>query len=338
MSISIKDVAKRAGCAVSTVSLALRNSQRLKAATRERICQIAEEMGYQRNPAFAALGSHSNRKRGETVSLPVAWIYQSSSGIRQAPWAKTIEGAKLAGQKLGYEIDVYRLDEFSSPAQVHRMLYARGVVGVVIEYFEDPELILAVDWSPFSVVACGAYSEKLPFDSVRASNFTAARTVFSKVWGMGYRRIGVVSMHHEPAFYDDWSRVGGALACEIELRGELGGISPLACSYTEFERIFQWIENNRPDVIIGFPAWLYDRLIDAGYRIPRDFAYADMAIDEFGNSDIAGTLPLDDAMGVAAMEMLDASVRMGIRGVVSATRDRIVGCKWRDGKTLPVPR
>ena len=337
MSVSIKDVAKKAGCAVSTVSLALRDSQRLKLSTRQNICKIAEEMGYRRNPAFAALGSRGSHRKDQTLTLPVAWIYQSSSGIRKGPWRKTIEAAKETAQKLGYEINVFRLDDFSSPAQVHRILYARGIVGVVIEYFEDPALVMSVDWSPFSVVACGAYSQKLPFDSVRASNFTAARTVFGKVWEAGYRHIGVVSLHHEPAFYDDWSRVGGALATEVEYRGKIGKIPPLACSYTESNRIFDWLEAYKPEAILGFPAWLYECLIESGYSIPRDFAYAAIVVDEYGDPDVAGAICLDCSMGAAAMEMVDASVRMGIRGTVSEGRDRIVGCGWRDGKTLPVP-
>ena len=42
-SITLKDIAERAGCSCNTVSLALRNSTRVSAATRNRVKEIAEQ-------------------------------------------------------------------------------------------------------------------------------------------------------------------------------------------------------------------------------------------------------------------------------------------------------
>lgn len=335
MRVSIKDVAAAAGVAISTVSLALRDSRRLKPETRERIKKIAEELGYRRNPAFAALGSRPYRKKQNAKGLPLAWVFQCTSGLRTAPWPPSYHAAKSLADEMGYHLEYFHLDHFKSPAQAKRILYARGVAGVVLEFFEDPARVLEVDWTPFSIVACGAYSQPLPFDTVRASNFVAGRTTYRKVWEHGYRRIGVAALHHEPSFFDDWSRVGGALSAEIELRGRLGPIPPLTCSIYEHESVVAWLDKFRPEAVIGFPPYLYDDLIAAGKRIPEDFAYATMVVDEDSPTDMAGALPLDAPLGRAAVEMMDFNIRMGIRGEVAMPRNQIVGCGWREGASLP---
>ncbi|MDF2836429.1 MAG: transcriptional regulator, partial [Paenibacillus sp.] len=55
--VTIKDIAKRAGVSFSTVSKALLDNPTIKAGTRERIWDIAREMGYQPNIAARSLVS-----------------------------------------------------------------------------------------------------------------------------------------------------------------------------------------------------------------------------------------------------------------------------------------
>lgn len=335
MAVSIKDVAAKAGVAVSTVSLALRNSMRLKKETRDHVKRVADELGYQRNPVFAALGA-SNKRRGDSSrGMPLAWLFQCRSEDRKGPWKPVYEAACEHARTLGFQLSSYHLDAFQTPAQAKRVLYARGVVGIVIEYFENPEVVLAIDWSSFSVVACGAYSQPLPFDMVRDTNFLTGRTAYRKVWEHGYRRIGIASLRHEPAFFDDWGRIGGALASEVELLGQLGDIPPLTCSIRDHNRVIDWLKCHRPDAVVGFPPYLHDDLTGAGFRIPEDFAFASMALFPEQVGKIAGTIHNYSALGIAAIDSLDASIRMGIRGIVERPRNQIIESTWQSGTSLP---
>lgn len=308
---------------------------RLKAETRERVQQAAKELGYQRNPVFAALGSRNHRKGSSLQGMPLAWIFQCRSKDRNSPWKPVFDAACEHARKLGFNIEPFQLDAFKSPAQARRILYARGVVGVVIEYFEDPQAVMAVDWSSFSVVACGAYSQRLPFDMVRDTNFFAGRTAYQKIWDQGYRRIGVAALHHEPAFLDDWGRVGGALAAEIELLGRLGDVPPLTCSIRDHGQVVDWLRRHRPGAVLGFPPYLYDDLVAAGCRIPEEFGFASMALFPEQVGTIAGTIHNYAELGMAAIDSIDASIRMGIRGPVERPRNWIIGPSWCHGATLP---
>ncbi|WP_062047258.1 LacI family DNA-binding transcriptional regulator [Bacillus sp. JCM 19034] len=55
MSVTIKDIAKKAGVSYSTVSKALRDSPLVKQPTKVKIKQIAEQLGYQPNVAARSL-------------------------------------------------------------------------------------------------------------------------------------------------------------------------------------------------------------------------------------------------------------------------------------------
>jgi LacI family transcriptional regulator len=335
MAISIKDVAAKAGVAVSTVSLALRNSMRLKQETRDHVRRVADELGYQRNPVFAALGASNKRRSDSSRGMPLAWVFQCASQERTGPWKPVFDAAAVRAKALGFQLTPYHLDEFRSAAQAKRVLYARGVVGVVIEYFENPDTVLAVDWSPFSVVACGAFSQPLPFDMVRDTNFLTGRAAYRAVWDRGYRRIGIAALHHEPAFFDDWGRIGGALASEVELRGHLGDVPPLTCSIRDHNHVVDWLRRHQPEAVLGFPPYLYDDLIAEGFQVPRDFGFASMALFPEQVGHIAGTIHNYAGLGVAVIDSLDANIRMGIRGRVALPRNQIIQATWHNGVTLP---
>lgn len=66
--VRLKDIAYRAGCSVMTVSKALRDAKDISVATKARIQQLAEEMGYVPDAAAAGLRTRSTRLLGLVIS------------------------------------------------------------------------------------------------------------------------------------------------------------------------------------------------------------------------------------------------------------------------------
>ena len=60
--ITRKDIAEKAGVSVSVVSRALNNSGYVEAEKKERILQIAQELGYAPNPVAMSLASRRTRQ------------------------------------------------------------------------------------------------------------------------------------------------------------------------------------------------------------------------------------------------------------------------------------
>ncbi len=65
MTVTIKDIAEKAGVSFSTVSKALRNSPLVQEKTKLKVLRIAEELGYE--PNIAARNSYP-KKAGRSAS------------------------------------------------------------------------------------------------------------------------------------------------------------------------------------------------------------------------------------------------------------------------------
>src|SRR3954466_4889457 len=80
---SYKDIAEQAGVSLMTVSLALRNSPRISAATRARVRRIADQLGYTADPKIADMMNYL-RQRRVVKSQPVIALINA----REAPLAR----------------------------------------------------------------------------------------------------------------------------------------------------------------------------------------------------------------------------------------------------------
>jgi DNA-binding LacI/PurR family transcriptional regulator len=92
--VSLADIARTTGFAISTVSMALRNDASIPHATRKKIEATAREMGYYPNPLLAALASkHFSSK--QTGGTPIAYIRRNESDLESEQLIqKMIDGQK----------------------------------------------------------------------------------------------------------------------------------------------------------------------------------------------------------------------------------------------------
>src|SRR5437879_6250491 len=96
--VRLKDIAARAGVSMMTVSKALRDGRDVKPATRERIRQLAQEMGYVPDARAQSLRSRTSRLFGVVIS--------SLANPLVAPWAgERLEGYRRALREADLEVD-----------------------------------------------------------------------------------------------------------------------------------------------------------------------------------------------------------------------------------------
>src|SRR4051812_45510213 len=83
--VTLRDIARAAGVHFSTVSLALRDHPRIPAETRERLRQLARELGYVADPLLASLSSYRSARRRVPFRSSLAWItnYPTANGWKQ---------------------------------------------------------------------------------------------------------------------------------------------------------------------------------------------------------------------------------------------------------------
>ena len=135
MSITIKEIARRAGVSVGTVDRALHNRGRVRAEIAEQIRKIASEAGFEPSHAGRALALAKNPiKIGIIVHMVKRdFMKQIMCGI---------EDAKTELEGLGAQICVRGIESVSASKQIDAIdeLVADGVHGIAISPAEDISL------------------------------------------------------------------------------------------------------------------------------------------------------------------------------------------------------
>ena len=94
---SMKDIARKCGVSVATVSKALNNHPDIGEETRSRICRAAREMGYMANSAARAL------KTNRTYNLGILFVDEHRSGLGHEYFSSMLESLKEEAEAHGYE-------------------------------------------------------------------------------------------------------------------------------------------------------------------------------------------------------------------------------------------
>ncbi len=180
MTSIMKDIAKRCGVSITTVSRALRDKEEISKSTKKRILAVAKELDYTTNiPARVLAGGRSN-----TIGLIVA---DNSNPY----FAKLILGIEDVAKKNNFGVILYNTNEDPDlEMQGHRMLNEKRVDGLLITSMKtgkEPLISLQKKGIPF--VLLNRYIEKLTTDWVRSDNVDGAYTITSLLCSLGHKRI-----------------------------------------------------------------------------------------------------------------------------------------------------
>lgn len=183
--ISIKEVARRSGVSVATVSKALNGKSDIGEETKKRIRKIADEMGYLPNATARALRS----KR--SYSIGVLFGSEEGAGLTDEFFPKVMNSLKKAVEKRGYEITFINKEIGN-----HTMTYLehcryRGVDGVVLAYVQygEPEIKELIE-SDFPVVTVDSVFNKKT--SICYDYAQGIRDLITYIHAKGHRKIAYI--------------------------------------------------------------------------------------------------------------------------------------------------
>jgi LacI family transcriptional regulator len=348
--VSLVDIARATGFAISTVSMALRNDASIPAATRKRIDTASRELGYYPNPLLAALASKqfSSKQMGGT---PIALIRRpEKSQDDEILIQKIIEAQKDHARKFGYRLEAFRTDGFTDGKQATRVLFSRGFQGILLDTHFRLDLLPGMDWSRFSVVGWGgstakSYDSSPPLISrAVVDHFGVVLRAWQETWKRGYRRIGFVLFDLQESVREDLIRWGAVLTC-LQRLPPRHRIPPLMFEFRPegftSHPLGEWARRYRPDAVIGFNGLISWALEKEGLRIPEDLAFASL------HKEIDTELPLKSGhreAGMkemrlksmfAALELLDQQIRHHQYGLPREPRTIMIDSEWLEGETLP---
>jgi LacI family transcriptional regulator, repressor for deo operon, udp, cdd, tsx, nupC, and nupG len=184
---NIYEVAKRAGVSASTVSRVLSRPGVVSPATRRRVLETVEEMGYA--PNSVARNLRTRRTDKILVTVP---------DISNPFFSLIIQGIEGAAQRAGYTVllgntqhDEKHEDRYA------RMLKRKEADGLIFLGHRLPraaaELVATLAPRCAPVVHGCEYSPALGVASVHIDNTAAASDAMEHLYALGHRRIGVIT-------------------------------------------------------------------------------------------------------------------------------------------------
>ena len=198
---SLVQVAREAGVALSTASLAMRGSPLVKAATAERVRAVAARLGYRADLRVGSLMARIRRAKGagDRERLAFVWVSASRAETRREWFCRvTFAGAKRRAEELGCGLEEFWLhDGGMSAARLEKILVTRGITGVVFSApLHDMEVTVEWDWSRFAAAIIGNSEFHPPLHRAGHYHYRSMWTALERLKSAGCRRPAAVL--HEP--------------------------------------------------------------------------------------------------------------------------------------------
>lgn len=187
--VSIKDIAKKAGVSISTVSYALNGSSKVTDETSSRILAIAQELNYIPNAAARTLKKRESKIIGVFLTDFKGDVY-----------GDLLDGMKEVANTQGYDLIV------CSGKQSHRMLPERMIDGAIIldQSFESEELLEYADRNHKIVVLDRELDHK-NINQVLLDNKAGATLAMEYLIERGHQKIYIVT--GPPGSFDSMQRM-----------------------------------------------------------------------------------------------------------------------------------
>ena len=333
--VTHKDIAARFGCDKSTVSLALRGHPRIPDATRRQICKLAERMGYRPDPALSMLARHPWAHHDARNGATLAYIVDKSNPEAYGQQRNQFSWARERAHQRGYNLMEFDLSAYPSSEAASHVLYHRGIPGIILPHMpHGAEVRLSgLAWDRFTVVCCALGWSRVPFHVVAPDIFEGTRRTWQQVIKRGYVRVGAAMFRHHPVALDDFTRLGGSMVEQAELIPAEHRIPILQTDPLDRDAFLAWMKEHRPEAVIGFVNRVYTWLIEAGYRVPEDVAFA--CLNVWPGEPYSGMSVQHDQVPRSAVDFLISQMHENQSGRPKVQHCLLLEPDWVEGSTLP---
>lgn len=334
MACSLTSIARAARLGVSTVSYALRNSPKISLATRERVKQLAEEMGYKPHPAVSNLMAHikSARLPKSATRIAFVWIEPEIAGLNSSFNQQSIAGASQRARELGYSVEEFRLfDEGMTSRRLSSILTARGITGIVFSGCDRRTSIsLDMDWKAHSLAIIGNARCTPALHRAGYYHYMGMRRIMMELAARGYRRPAAVL---ESVVNERASRTWEAAFLAYHPAPNRAQAALKKMDVINPTVLRPWLEKCRPDVLIVtkqvFIAPLRKILGASG----KSVGFAVISLEE-NTTEICGINPGHQRVASNAMDLVVAQLMRNETGVPEDPKELLFDGHWVEGQTL----
>ncbi len=265
----MKDIARRCGVSVATVSKSLSGRPDIGEETRARVVRAAEELHYMANASARAL------KTNRTYNIGVLFVDNRQSGLAHEFFSAVLDSLRVEAERSGYDITFINSNLGGRKSSYLQHCRYRGVDGVVIASvdFHAPMVTELVESELPVVTIDHVFNNRI---AVMSDNVSGADALVRYAASRGHKRIAFI--HGELTSVTEQRLVGFHRACD-----ELGIPTPdeyvRESDYHDTESCYRVCAellklDPRPDCILFPDDYSYiggmNAIRDAHLRIPED--------------------------------------------------------------------
>lgn len=340
-------IAEHLGISQAAVSMALAGHPRIPEATRVRVLEVAEELGYRPNPALRSLAHYRKSVRDPTYHSTLAWVHalDSAEAWKTAVYRDFFEAAEARASRLGYKLENFWLQpQCLNSARASQILISRGISGLLMLPNTRPGYEMNLEWERFTTVRIIFDTNQSPtLHVVTSDHYASLLHTLDHVALRGYKRPGLVTSH---AFED---RMLSSYSSAYLGASRRRGWPPIFwCDKPDASSFSAWLQKYQPDVLlISYAVEFYTLVLswlDAlGLRMPQDIGVVMLCLPDKnylppGLPDFSG---IDERLPQLAARSVDFLVNLLENfeaGVPALPMRHLMQGKWHEGTTVrPVP-
>ena len=183
--VSLKTIAERCGVSTATVSKALNDHKDISEATRKRVRQVADELGYFPNAAARAL------KTNRSYNIGVLFEEEAGRGLTHEYFSGVLNGLKKQAEKLGYDITFINTCFDNRKMSYYDHCRYRNFEGVAIVCadFNEPDVVELMN-SELPVVTIDYVHHNCT--AVTSNNIQGIEELVKYIYSQGHRKIAYI--------------------------------------------------------------------------------------------------------------------------------------------------
>lgn len=183
MNVTIKDIAEKADVSISTVSKSLNDKSGVSPITRQKILNIAKEIGYFSFHSQAGIKTHNIAFIMSRRHIPI---------FNNPFYTRVIAGVEIEVENYDYNLlfSTIKLDALESK-EIPSIISQNKVDGLILAGADiNKDMIRAIEELKFPTVLVDNYLKSSIMDSIVSDNFSGAMEAVHYLIKMGHKKIG----------------------------------------------------------------------------------------------------------------------------------------------------
>ena len=333
--MTLRDLARMAGCSAVTVSLALRNHPRISGKTRLKVQRLAQKHGYTCDPVVSTLMNRlrdSKRNRSVEKLGVLTWWNTPDGEKNHSLGQQSHYGITQRARSLGYEVEFFWAREPGMTAKrLTQILYTRSIRGIIMTTMARARGHVSLNWDHFAAVTLGYSILKPALHRATYSHYQGMIIALRSLRARGYRRVGFTNLIlQEDMANDAW--LSAYLGYHYRIEGKIK-IPPLLIPSWNKEKVAAWLKKFKPDVIVSNNTQPLLFMEEMGYRVPEDIGFASLDCMPEKLS-YAGITQPRDRIAAKAVDLVVEQLENNEFGLPDVPKIVMVEGFWQDGPTV----